>query len=488
MLQLIESVIDSFRKCFSRVACFKWFVISVCALMLRGDRLGVTSFIRDLDLDHKCYEHIIHFFRSGAYRLSELRKRWYEIIASMAPIYRVNGRAVLIGDGVKQGKEALRMPGVKKMVQESETCSKPEYIHGHLFGAVGIVLSNACKRFCLPMKVNLQDGLKAISSWVEQSEFTDSSSKSHVEQMVESAFEVARKIGRSFLVLDRYFLSRPALELFDKMNGESENDGNSLIQIVTKAKCNCSAYRHPRNKKGCKGRPRKKGNTVKLLSLFRQKRFFREAKVQMYGEEKTISYYCLNLLWGQKLYKELRFVLVQYDGRQSILVSTDTSLDPLTIIEIYAVRFGIEELFREFKQQVGGFCYHFWSKYLPKLNHFAKKDSPAQLDQVKDAHSRKKILETIQAIETFVFCSSVAMGILQLIALDKTYQEELNKARYLRTRSNATPSEATVMYYLRKRAFFTLLCSPDSFVTQFIREKQTGLARDKSAKSTAKSA
>lgn len=31
------------------------------------------------------------------------------------------------------------MPGVKKMVKESETCSKPEYIHAYLFGAVSVV-------------------------------------------------------------------------------------------------------------------------------------------------------------------------------------------------------------------------------------------------------------------------------------------------------------------------------------------------------------
>ena len=72
----------------------------------------------------------------------------------------------------------------------------------------------------------------------------------------------------------------------------------------------------------------------------------------MYGEQQEVSYYCTELLWGQKLYQELRFVLVQYKGSKSILVSTDLTLSPKRIIELYAYRFSIEELFREFKQQM----------------------------------------------------------------------------------------------------------------------------------------
>ena len=98
----------------------------------------------------------------------------------------------------------------------------------------------------------------------------------------------------------------------------------------------------------------------------------------MYGEKQEVTYYCTDLLWGQKLYQELRFVLVQYNGSRSILVSTDLSLSPKRIIELYAYRFSIEELFREFKQQIGGFAYHFWSKAVPKLNRFSRKERVRQ--------------------------------------------------------------------------------------------------------------
>lgn len=42
-----------------------------------------------------------------------------------------------------------------------------------------------------------------------------------------------------------------------------------------------------------------------------------------------VRYYCVDLLWHQQLYQELRFVLVEWKGIQSILVSISLELDPL---------------------------------------------------------------------------------------------------------------------------------------------------------------
>ena len=225
--------------------------------------------------------------------------------------------------------------------------------------------------------------------------------------------------------------------------------------------------------KGAVGRPPVHGSSVKIFSFFKQKRLLKAGTVMMYGKEEKISYYSHKLLWGPGLYQELLFVFVEYDGKQSVLVSTDTKLDAFTVVELYALRFGIEELFREYKQQVGGFSYHFWTPSMPKLNHFARKADPDPLAGIKDSNSRKSILGAIQASEMFVFCSCVAMGIIQLLALDNSFAGKIIESRYLRTKSKDSPSEGTVMYYLRKYFFLFLWSRPDSFITQYIREKQT---------------
>ena len=466
MFQRIEQLLKEFRPCFSRKAAFGWFVTVIVGFMLRSDQLGVTSVIRDLSLAPRCYEPLIHFFHSTAWKPETIRQTWWKLLAEKAPVYRVKKRCILIGDGVKQSKEAFHMAGVKKLLQESENSSKPKFMFGHMFGAVGVLIGRKGGKFCVPVKMNIQDGLRAVSAWNGSGISPDS----HVVQMVRNSCAAAKVFGTAYLLLDRYFLSVPALQELKEHNTSDAPH----VDIITKAKSNCRAYRKPRASRSRKrGRPRRKGASVQVAALFTEKAArFTRATVYMYGEKQEVSYYCTDLLWGQKLYQELRFVLVQYNGSRSILVSTDLSLSPKRIIELYAYRFSIEELFREFKQQIGGFAYHFWSKAVPKLNHFSKKEDSDQLEAIVDAHKRDLILGNIKAIEGFVLFASIAMGILQLIALNGRSAQSAKKIRYLRTASPQCPSEGTVMYYARKNIYSFLLQHPDSFITRFIRERQ----------------
>lgn len=473
ILSFLESTLSAFRRCFKYSPAYRWFVTVICGLMVRTDHLGVSSIIRALGLPGKKYECLIHFFRSAAYSLSELRKVWYAIVLKSGTLYQLNGRYLLIGDGTKEPKEGRFMPAVKKLFQESENSCKPRYTFGHMYGGVAAVIERDGSGFACPLNMNIQDGLAETAAWDGSSH----SESSHIVQMIRNGYEAAQSLGVSYMTLDRYFLSVPGLQELDKHN-KSEH----LLDLITRAKDSCVAYEPlPSDYKPKRGRPRKKGESVKLKNLFEEREAeFVTSNVLMYGEQQQVESLCLDLLWGSKLYKKLRFVLVKSTRGRAILVSTDLSLSPELIIEAYAHRFKIESMFREFKQQIGGFCYHFWTKAVHKLNRYKKKDEPDALTLVTDEKQRNRILMTVEATERFVFFSCVAMGLVQMMALVPCVAEQAQKHRYLRTLNPKKVSEATILSYLSKNFYRLLLFRPDSGLSRIIRQAQ----RDESSDST----
>ena len=157
MLKFIEKLLSEFRSCFTRARTYEWFLVIISALLVRSDSLGVTSFIRALSLNHRLYETMLHFFRSAAYKTAELKTCWHKIIHKNAPFIRIEGRPLLLGDGCKVSKEARYMPGVKKLCQESEDSSKPQFIHVHMFGGIGTAIGNCLNSFSIPLDLTIQD-------------------------------------------------------------------------------------------------------------------------------------------------------------------------------------------------------------------------------------------------------------------------------------------------------------------------------------------
>ena len=153
------------------------------------------------------------------------------------------------------------MVGVKKHAQESQTQSKPEMIHGHLWGNVSILIGTAEKLACLPLSTRIHDGLQAMAEWGG----VDISSESHIVQIMHNTCEAATAFARhAYLLADRYFLTIPALRILNEYNRTSP----SRIDLITKAKKNITAYEEPKRTNHKRGRPRLKGNRIKLNSFF----------------------------------------------------------------------------------------------------------------------------------------------------------------------------------------------------------------------------
>jgi hypothetical protein len=75
---------------------------------------------------------------------------------------RFNDRLLLIGAGIKICKEALKMPGVKRLYQDSDNSGKGATIWGHHFGYVGLLIGHLKKNFCLPLHAQFHEGIDMI--------------------------------------------------------------------------------------------------------------------------------------------------------------------------------------------------------------------------------------------------------------------------------------------------------------------------------------
>ena len=85
--------------------------------------------------------------------LAALTRLWVGLaLSTLKPfLYTVNGRIVLVADGIKVAKTGRKMPGVKKLHQESDNNTKPEFIFGHSCQAVALIVCAASSFLAVPL-------------------------------------------------------------------------------------------------------------------------------------------------------------------------------------------------------------------------------------------------------------------------------------------------------------------------------------------------
>ena len=148
------------RPAFSRLRSFMWFATAVAGLTVRTELLGVTSIVRALKLQPHFYNKLLDNFHSSAVKLDWLSALWTQAVLRLFPRpLRVNGRRVLVGDGIKIPKRGKKMPGVKLLHQQSDSNTNLEFIMGHSLQAVSLLVEAAQSVFAVPLAVRIHEGL-----------------------------------------------------------------------------------------------------------------------------------------------------------------------------------------------------------------------------------------------------------------------------------------------------------------------------------------
>lgn len=418
------------RPACKRSLTFVWMTLVLIGLCCRSDNLGVTSFVRVLNLRADAYHRFLHLFHSKALNLDALTSCWVRLCLVLFRPFHVGARLVCLADGIKAPKEGKCMPGVKLLHQESQNNTKPEYIMGHSFQAISLLVHCAGGQVAaVPLTSRIHEGLV----------FSNRDSKTLLDKLVLLLFSITRVWNKSVvLVADAYYAS-------GKVITPLLNNGHHL---VTRAKTNAVAYLPaPKLTNPGKGRPRIYGQKVRLKDMAADDSAFTSAPCPVYGDSDVmVRFRVLDLLW-KPVGRIVRFCIVHHPVRGTIfLLSTDTTLSALEILQLYGCRFKIELGFRQAVHVIGGYAYHFWMRGMKPLR---RGSGDQYLHRTTDEY-RTAIRRKLRAYHVYVQLSCIAQGLLQHLAINHTAEVWHDFRSWLRTMNPAMPpSELVVASALR---------------------------------------
>ena len=421
--------VRALRPAAKRFHTFLWMILVLAGLSCRPERAGVTSLVRLFGFGNRGYRRFPRLFHSRALDPEALTACWARLCLRLFQPVTVGRRLVCLADGIKTPKEGRKMPAVKLLHQQSASNSKPEFIMGHSFQAVSLLVHGPAGHVAVPLVSRIHEGLV----------WSNRDTRTLLDKLALLLFALAGILDRKLvLVADAYYAS-------GKMIAQLLGQGH---QLVTRAKSNAVAYWPvPVPARRRRGRPRLYGEKVKLKDLARDQGQFLSAPSPVYGEQNvTLRYRAIDLVW-RPAGRLVRFVIVCHPHRGAIfLLATDLALEPMEIILLYGYRFKIELGFRQAVHVVGSYAYHFWMAAMKPRRHGQGDQYPHRQSQTYRDDVRRKM----NAFHLHVRLGCIAQGLLQHLALNYTAEAWRFFRSWLRTMNPALPpSELVVACALR---------------------------------------
>jgi len=348
----------SFQPCFTQPSFHSFWAVS-CAWLLCAGRRSLTRIIQAGQLSHlKHYCSFHRFFSHARWNLDELGHCLLQLLLPFCgPILvgavddtlaRKSGRYIW---GAGMHHDPLR-----------STSNRPVLAFGHSWVVLSLQISFPFapdKCWALPILARLYRKRKKSKlapgkgGKLERKQVGEASPKQ---------YRTRPQLALEMIQILASWVPQHTLRIL----GDSEYAGKSIsrhlprnVELTSRMKMNAALYELPPVKPLHRGRPRKKGKRLPSpLQMAKDPHArWRKATLRLYGHNVKVCYQSIDALWysssGQRL---LRVVVVRDPRghrRDDCFFSTDLTLRPTEIIELFCFRWPLEVCFRDVKQLLG---------------------------------------------------------------------------------------------------------------------------------------
>jgi hypothetical protein len=337
---ILLTYLQPFRQLFSKPS-FDYFKAFIWAMMLLETKKTITN------IAHTCFflkKHIASFEKFLSEYIWDINQLTNILVKLLINVLKnklyIHGAFLLAVDTTHKAKATNKMIGVQKWKQGDNENS---YIIGHHWVIAGLISRFANRFICYPIMARMISGLKNPSHFVCSHEgvypmtFWDT---------ILAVILQTRQFLENFnfrAVVDAYFANSTFI---NSMIDEG-------IHVITRWRKDGVGWEDPKlhHGKRKRGRPKKYGTQHKL-SNFLNASTPELILVHIYGQLSHVAVVTRDM-WLRDIKQKVRVVVVQSNKGSTILVSTDLTLSPAEIIEIYSSRFSIEIAIRELKQHFG---------------------------------------------------------------------------------------------------------------------------------------
>lgn len=348
----------SFQPCFTQPSfCSFWSL--TCAWILCSGRRSLTRIIQAGQLDHfKHYCSFHRFFSHARWNLDSLGHCLLQLLLPFCSdvlvaavddtLARKSGRHIW---GAGMHHDPLR-----------STRSRPFLAFGHNWVVLSLHVSFPFapnRTWALPILVRLyrrrnQGKLAPGRDGKLERKQTGEASGKQYRTRPQLALEMIQLLAR--------WVPQHKLQI----TGDSEYAGQSISRhlpanatLTSRLKMNAALFEPPPHKPARRGRPRKKGKRLPSpVQMAEDRRSpWRKATLSVYGRTVKVWYKSIDALWYSSAGPRLLRIVVVRDPRRrrrdDCFFSTDLTLRPTQILELFALRWPLEVCFRDVKQFLG---------------------------------------------------------------------------------------------------------------------------------------